>query len=78
MQTSIRFPILEGEIAKRGIMKLKIAQRLHISYNSLYSKLKGATSFTWEEACTIQEIFFPDMEKDILFKKDVSTDKKGN
>lgn len=63
------FPTLAGEIAKRGIKKNAIAQRLGISYRSLYSKLAGETSFTWEEVRTINECFFPDMNTTELFKR---------
>ena len=63
------FPTLTGEIAKRGIRKTVIAKRLNISERTLYNKLTGTAPFTWEEVCTINECFFPDMEPAELFKK---------
>lgn len=61
------FPNLAAEIARRGIKKATIAEKLGISQRSLYSKLSGETSFTWEEVCAIRDIFFPDMDPTSLF-----------
>ena len=63
----IRYPNLASEIAKRGIKKRVIAERLGVSERTLYSKMTGKVEFTWPETCTINAIFFPDMEKDVLF-----------
>ena len=67
----IVYPVLIGEIAKRGIKKTAIASRLGISNRCLYNKLCGVSSFTWEEICIITDCFFPDMysKKDLLFAK---------
>lgn len=61
------YPALTGEIAKRGIKKCAISGALGISYRAFYSKMSGEVPFTWPEVCKISSIFFPDMEKDILF-----------
>lgn len=63
------YPVLVGEIAKRGLKKSSIAEEIGISYRALYNKLSGAVPFTWPETCAIQERFFPDMEKDDLFRR---------
>lgn len=65
------YPMLIGEIAKRGIKKTAIASRLGISERCLYNKLCGVSSFTWEEICSMTDCFFPDMssKKDVLFAK---------
>ena len=63
------YPNLVGEIAKRGIKKCVMASTLGISGRSLYNKLSGTVPFTWPETCTIQNTFFPDMDKDTLFAK---------
>lgn len=65
----IAYPTLIGEIAKRGVKKTVIAERTGISERSFYNKLAGISSFTWEEVCSIQSTFFPDISKDILFKR---------
>lgn len=66
---TVIFPTLVGEIAKRGIKKSVIAERLNISERSLYNKLSGISSFTWEEVCTITNNFFPDMDSTRLFTR---------
>ena len=66
---NIAFPNLTGEIAKRGIKKTVIAERTGISLRALYDKMEGKTSFTWEEVNAIHSVFFPDIEKDTLFKR---------
>lgn len=61
------YPVLVGEIAKRGYRKSAIAKRMGVSSRTLYSKLAGTTEFTLSEANIIQRDFFPDMDKDSLF-----------
>lgn len=65
----IVFPNLIAEIAKRGIKKTSIAERIGVSTRTLYSKLSGETSFSWEEVCKIRDCFFPDMDQETLFKR---------
>lgn len=64
-----KFPVLNGEIANRGITKTAIARSLKISYRSLYNKMAGITPFSLEEALSIQERFFPDMDLRTLFRR---------
>lgn len=66
---NVEFPILAGEIAKRGIKKTAIASALEISTRALYNKMSGVVPFTWPETCAIQSQFFPDMDKDDLFRR---------
>lgn len=66
---STKFPVLNGEIANRGIAKTAIARALDVSYHSFYNKMTGTSPFTFEEACTIQERFFPDMDLRTLFSR---------
>lgn len=63
----VAFPVLTGEIAKRGIKKCAISSALGISGRALYNKMSGKVPFTWPEVCNINERFFPDMSKDDLF-----------
>jgi len=65
----IAYPVLSGEIAKRGIKKCAIASALGISGKSLYNKMCGDVPFTWPEVCSINDRFFPDMDKDSLFSR---------
>lgn len=71
---AVVFPNLIAEIAKRGIKKTAIAERIGVSTRTLYSKLGGETSFSWEEVCEIKNCFFPDMDQETLFKR---ADDKG-
>lgn len=64
---TIKYPVLEAEMARRGIKKKAMYAQLGISGRSLYNKLTGAVPFTWPEACAIQTTFFPDVAKDKLF-----------
>lgn len=61
---------LRGAIASKGIKYKKIAEVLGISAKSLSNKMNRKSPFTWEEVCTIQKEFFPEMEKDNLFATD--------
>ncbi len=62
------YPVLVGEIAKRGIKKKAIAQSIGVCDKSLNNKLRGKVAFTWPEVRTIRHQFFPDMDPDELFQ----------
>lgn len=64
----VAYPILAGEIAKRGIKKKTIAQSIGVCDKSLNNKLSGRVPFTWPEVKTIRYRFFPDMTPDELFR----------
>lgn len=66
----IAYPTLVGEIAKRGIKKSSIAKHIGISDRALYNKMSGAVSFTWDEVVAINDNFFPDLDKNALFKRE--------
>ncbi len=51
------FPILESEIAKRGIRKKDIAKSIGITERSLTKKLSGETDWWWNEVLAIHAIF---------------------
>lgn len=70
----VAYPMLVGEIAKRGIKKSSIAKRIGISERALYNKMAGAVSFTWEEVVAINSCFFPDLDKNVLFARDETQD----
>lgn len=65
----VAFPELVGEMAKRRLTRTEVAKSLGISTRALYSKISGETDFTLSEANAIHAVFFPDMEKDILFAR---------
>ena len=70
----IKFPVLVGLIAARGIKKKSIATKLGISERSFYNKLTGIAPFTWEETGIIQTVFFPDKTKEELFAVSIPED----
>ena len=65
------FPILEGEISKRGILKKDIAERIGITSRALSIKLSGEVDLWWKEVITIQSLF-PDVPLEKLFSHDVN------
>lgn len=69
----VAYPILVGEIAKRGIKKKTIAQSIGVCDKSLSNKLSGRVPFTWPEVATIKNRFFPDLTPEELFQRNDST-----
>lgn len=63
------YPVLEGKIAERGIMKKAIATRLGIPYRTFANRLNGTSEFRWSEVQTMQRVFFPDMSMEELMRK---------
>ncbi len=51
------FPVLESEIAKRGIKKKDIAAKIGITERSFMKKLSGETDLWWSEVLAIHSIF---------------------
>lgn len=66
---TVVFPTLVGEMAKRGIKKATVADRIGISVRAFYNKLSGKAPFTWDEVLTITNCFFPDMDPATLFQR---------
>ena len=62
---------LNAEIARKGLTKPQLAERLGVSKKCLYSRLKGETSFKQEEIQKIASILGLDEEKimNIFFEK---------
>ncbi len=51
------YPVLESEIAKRGIKKKDLAEMLDITYRTFAQKLNGKTEFTWSEVLSLNSVF---------------------
>lgn len=64
--TEVKFPVLAGEIAKRGLRKTVIAKQLGMDCKTFYNKLNGVTEFSWSEIRLLRDAFFPDMQLDDL------------
>lgn len=60
------YPYLVFLIRTRGMRKSTIAKELGITTRALNNKLQGKSKFSWEEACLIQNTFFPDIPKEQL------------
>lgn len=67
MVSNPAFPNLERMIQDRGIKVTAICRKIGISQKTFYDKRIGKSQFTWNEVCGIQEFFFPDVEKNVLF-----------
>ena len=68
------YPELIGEMAKRGVKQTAIARMLGITPRTLYGKLSGESDFKLSEANKIHERFFPDVDKDTLFRRAGNSD----
>ena len=64
------YPILTGEIAKRGIKKCVLAEGAGMSGRALQNKMTGKTQFSLPEAVAIRNRFFPDLTIENLFQKE--------
>lgn len=60
------YPLLEAELAKRGIAKKDIAQKLGITSRTFSNKIAGDVDFWLQEALAIHSVF-PDIPVDELF-----------
>ncbi len=63
----VYYPILEREIAGRGVKKKAIAESIQVCNKTLNNKLSGRVPFTWPEVSRIRKQFFPDIAPDVLF-----------
>lgn len=60
------YPLLEAELARRGIAKKEIAQKLGITTRSFSNKITGNVDFWLREVLMIHSLF-PDIPVDMLF-----------
>lgn len=66
---NVAYPVLAGEIAKRGIKKVSIASSAGMTDRGLRNKMAGITPFSLPEALAIKNCFFPDMDFEYLFSR---------
>lgn len=59
---------LRAEMARRGIKPKHLAQLLELRLATIYDKLNGKYSFTFDEALAIKNEFFPDSNIEFLFE----------
>ena len=58
----VTYPVLIGEIAKRGIKKKTIADSIGVCSKSLTNRLLGKVQFTWPDGQISQPHLFPGVE----------------
>lgn len=68
---SVVYPNLEKAIRDSCIPTQRIADAIGISAKAFARRLSGRSRFTWRQACAIQRLFFPWMQKDYLFATDM-------
>ena len=69
MSKQIVYPVLAAEMKTRRIKKNQIAQVAGIGDKTLYNKLHGSASFTWEEVLVIRDKLFPGIPLEELFTR---------
>lgn len=65
------YPNLEKAARDSCIPMERIADAIGISAKAFTRRLSGRSRFTWWQACAIQRLFFPWMQKDYLFATDM-------
>lgn len=68
MQDFVKYPVLEGQIAARGIKKNAIAKSIGCTTRALSNKLNGKSPFTWDDVWKMNTVFFPDMTPEMLMR----------
>ena len=67
------YPNLAAEMARNGIKRKEIAEKLDVRIGTIYDKLNGKYSLTLDEAFFIRETFFPNHTLEYLFAKSAIT-----
>lgn len=62
------YPNLKREMTERSVTSQAIADILHIHRNSVCNKINGNSHFSVEEAITIRNTLFPDLDIEKLFE----------
>ncbi len=63
------FKNLEAEMVRASYNREKLAKAIGVSTRTIGCKLRGETSFTWEECLAIKEALNVDMNVEKLFSK---------
>ena len=64
---NVLYPVLSGEIARRGIKKCVLSEAAGMSDRTLRYKMAGKIPFSLPEALAIKNRFFPDYDVESLF-----------
>lgn len=67
------FRNLKAEMARKGITKLSLAEKLNMRYPTLVDKLNGKYPLHFDEAVRIRQEVCPGMDLDYLFETENQT-----
>lgn len=62
------YRVLESKITFKRISKKKLADDIHMNYNTLLSKMSGKSKFTLDEAILIREYLNESISVEELFE----------
>lgn len=65
------FPNLEAEMARMGIQKKDVAEKLGVRAATISDKMNGKFPFTLDEVVTIKKSFFPNLTLEYLFSNEI-------
>lgn len=71
------YPILKGELAKRGITLEKLAAHLGKTVGTVSQKLRGIYPITLREAVQIKEFLNTDLSLEQLFAQSIDIEEVG-
>lgn len=60
---------LIAEMSRNHISRYKVAETIEKSYNQTRAKINGDSPFTYDEALTVQENLFPNLDIKYLFER---------
>lgn len=66
------YPNLKAEMARRNVSVRKLSELIGMSITTLYDKMRGVSSFTFEECLKIKDALGVDVVVEILFAKEVA------
>lgn len=66
------FPNLEAEMARMGIQRKDLAEKLGVRTATISDKLNGKFPFTLDEVVAIKREFFPKFSLEYLFSNEIA------
>lgn len=66
------FPNLEAEMARLGIQRKDVAEKLDVRVATISDKLNGKFPFTLDEVVAIKKAFFPNLPLEYLFSHEIT------
>lgn len=66
------FPNLEAEMARMGIQRKDLAEKLGVRPATISDKINGKFPFTLDEVVAIKKSFFPNLSLEYLFSNEIA------